>query len=129
MMHRMSASVFIAGSLAVLLGVAHSYVGERDVVRRILECPDLPPLWGGAVLMRRTVRFAWHLTSVAWLGAGALLMLFAARLVDASARLTVLVLGGIFLASAVVAFVGSRGRHPAWVICLTIAAAAWYGTR
>jgi hypothetical protein len=125
----MSASVFIAGGLAVLLGIAHSYVGERRVVRTILDRPDLPALWGSAVLMRRTLRFAWHLTSVAWLGAGALLILFAGHLAEPPARLGVLVHGGIFLASAVVAFVGSRGRHPAWAICLAIAAAAWYGAR
>jgi hypothetical protein len=125
----MSASVFIAGGLAVLLGIAHSYVGERRVLPSILDRPDLPPLWGSTVLMRRTLRFAWHLTSVAWLGGGALLVLLAGRLSEPSARLGVLVLGGIFLASAVVAFVGSRGRHPAWAICLAIALAAWYGAR
>jgi hypothetical protein len=122
----MSASVLIAGGIAVLLGIAHSFVGERRVVRTILDRPDLPPLWGSTVLMRRTVRFAWHLTSVGWLGAGALLILFAGRMDEPGARLGVLVLGGIFLASAVVAFVGSRGRHPAWVICLAVTAAAWY---
>jgi hypothetical protein len=125
----MNASVLIAGVLAVLLGVAHSYVGERSVVRAVVSRPDLPPLWGSAVLMRRTLRFAWHLTSVAWLGAGALLILFAGHLAEPPTRLGVLVHGGIFLASAVVAFVGSRGRHPAWAICLAIAAAAWYGAR
>ena len=125
----MSASVLIAGSLAILLAVAHSYVGERRVVGPVLARSDLPSLWSSLSLMRRTLRFAWHLTSVAWLGAGALLLFLAGRLAEPGARIGVRILAATFLASAIVAVVESRGRHPAWLICLAIAGAAWYGAR
>ena len=125
----MSASVLLAGGLAIALGLAHSVIGERRVVSRLCARPDVPPLWGSAELMRRTVRFAWHLTSIAWITAGALLLVFAGRLREGSARVGVLVIAGSFLASAALAFVVSRGRHPAWAVCLAIAVAAWLGAR
>ena len=125
----MSAPVVAAGGLALALGVAHSVIGGRRVVGPVCARPDLPPLWGSAELMRRTVAFAWHLTSIAWIGAGALLLVFASRLPEQSARLGVRVIAGTFLASAALAFVVSRGRHPAWAVCLAIAAAAWLGAR
>jgi hypothetical protein len=124
-----SASVLLAGGLAIALGVAHSVVGERRVVGPICARPELPPLWGSAELMRRTVRFAWHLTSIAWLAAGALLLVFAGRVPEPTALLGVRVIAASFLVSAVLALLWSRGRHPAWVICLAIAAAAWLGAR
>jgi hypothetical protein len=125
----MSAPVALAGALAIALGLAHSVIGELRVVGPICARPDVPPLWGRAELMRRTVRFAWHLTSIAWITAGALLLVFAGRLLEQTALLGVRVIAASFLASAALAFVVSRGRHPAWVVCLAIAAAAWLGAR
>jgi hypothetical protein len=125
----MSAPLIAAGVLSVLFGVAHSYVGERRVVRFLCGRPDVPPLWGSVALMRRTIRFAWHLTSIAWVGSGALLFLFARHLAEPSARIGARVIAGTFLVSAVAAFLWSRGRHPAWAICLVIAVLAWLGAR
>jgi hypothetical protein len=78
--------------------------------------------------MRQTIRFAWHLTSIAWIGCGVLLLVFAPRHAEPTAQLGVRVIAGTFLASAVAAFLWSRGRHPAWAICLVIAVAAWFGS-
>jgi hypothetical protein len=118
----------VAGILAILLGLAHSYVGERRVVAPLCAREDLPPLWGSASLMRRTIRFAWHLTSLAWIGCGALLLFFARHTGERTAQLGARIIAGTFFASAVAAFLWSRGRHPAWAICLVIAIAAWLGS-
>ena len=125
----MSALLIAAGVVSVLFGAAHSYVGERRVVEFLCDRPDLPPLWGSVGLMRRTIRFAWHLTSIAWVGSGALLLLFARHPAEPIAQLGVRVIAGMFFASAIAAFLWSRGRHPAWAICLVIAVLAWLGVR
>lgn len=117
-----------AGILSILFGLAHSYVGERRIVALLYNRPDLPPLWGSVALMRRTIRFAWHLTSIAWIGSGTLLILFGRHVAEPSVRIGVRVIAGTFLVSACAAFLWSRGRHPAWAICLVIAVAAWFGS-
>ena len=54
--------------LAVLLAAAHSYLGERYILIRLFRREDLPKLFGGGTeFTTRTLRFAWHLTSVAWI--------------------------------------------------------------
>lgn len=123
----MSTLLIAAGVLSILFGVAHSYVGERRVVALLCGRSDLPPLWGSVALMRRTIRFAWHLTSIAWIGSGALLLLFARHPAEPTARIAIRVIAGTFLVSAGIAFLISRGRHPAWAICLAIAVLAWVG--
>jgi hypothetical protein len=125
----MSAPLVAAGVVSILFGVAHSYVGERRVVGLLCDGPDLPPLWGSVALMRRTTRFAWHLTSIAWVGSGALLLVFARHPAEPSARIGARVIAATFLVSAAAAFLWSRGRHPAWAICLVIAVLAWLGAR
>ena len=62
-----------AGALA-LLGIIHSYLGERFVLSRILALPDLPKLRGSREYMQSLLRWAWHLTSVAWWGTAATLV-------------------------------------------------------
>jgi len=43
----MSVPLLVASVVAVLLGVAHSYLGERYVLVRLLRRDDLPRLFGG----------------------------------------------------------------------------------
>ena len=62
----MNTAFLIAAALAVLLGVAHSYLGERYILTRLFRRGDLPRLFGGVEFTQQTLRFAWHLTSVAW---------------------------------------------------------------
>jgi hypothetical protein len=50
-------------------GLAHSVLGERYVLMRLFRRTDLPKLFRGAELTIRTLRFAWHLTTIAWQGA------------------------------------------------------------
>jgi hypothetical protein len=116
----------VAAALAVSLAAAHSYLGERCVIIRLLRRADLPKLFGSTEFTKRTLRFAWHLTSVAWLGFGALLAMLAvagAGTRQAEAR----VISGTFALSGIVALVGSRGRHVSWVFFFAIAALVWFG--
>ena len=112
-----------AAGLAILVGAVHSVLGERYILVRLFRRGDLPHLFGGDVFTRRTLRFAWHLTSVAWWGFAALLLLlpFAPPLTRIADTVAV-----TFFVSAVVTFLGSRGRHLAWALFLAIAALSWF---
>ncbi len=126
----MNVYLTIAASLFALLGLAHSYLGERYIIIRLLRRQDLPRLFGSDLFTRHTIRMAWHLTTVACLGFTALL-LAAARTDGAGlprAQLG-LVVAVTCLAASLVAGVGTRGRHLSWLVLLSIAILAWIGTR
>ena len=124
----MNSALLAAAGLILALGLVHSLLGERYILVRLFRRTDLPRLFGSDLFTRRTLRFAWHLTTVVWFGVGAVLFHLARP-----ERPSVSALGAILavtsVASALVALVGSRGRHPAWVVFLAIAALVWLGTR
>lgn len=119
----MSIWLWVATLLALGVGLAHSYLGERYILVRLFRRENLPHLFGSDVFTKRTLRFAWHLTSVAWCGAAVTIRVLARG--DAAGGLRTI--GGMFVVSAVVTAAGSRGRHFAWPVLLLIGAAAWLG--
>ena len=111
--------LWLAVALFALLGVAHSYLGERYLLIRLFRRADLPKLLGSEEFTKRVLRFAWHLTSVAWLGFALLIITSATGNPDASLR----VIAATAALSSVVALIGSRARHLSWVIFALIALA------
>ncbi len=123
----MTLALDIAAALIVAVALGHSYLGERFILIRLFRRDDLPKLFGGTEFTRRTLRFAWHITSLAWLGLAAVLVLIArARATPAALGLAV---GLTFLAHCLVALVGSRGRHLSWIVFLAIGVLAICATR
>jgi hypothetical protein len=120
----MNALLFLAAALALLLAAAHSYLGERYILIRLLRRTDLPRLFGGAEFTKQTLRFAWHLTSVAWVGFAALLAVRALAPAG-SWKAEGQVISVTFAVSGFAALVGSRGRHLSWVGFFAIAALVW----
>ena len=115
----------VAAILVVLLGIAHSVLGERYILTRLFR-RDLPKLFGGSDFTRNTLRFAWHLTTVLAFALGTALWLLAG---SASPELVVRVLGSFLVASGFLPLVLTRGRHLSWLVlfaagglCLTWAA-------
>ncbi|HET6404241.1 MAG TPA: hypothetical protein VFH78_06300 [Candidatus Thermoplasmatota archaeon] len=104
----------LAAFLIASISLAHSYLGERYILIRLFRRPDLPKLFGSDRFTKRTLRFAWHITSVAWLGLAA--ALFWEPRVAVSAA---------FAVSAVVSLAGARGRHYSWIVFGAIAALTW----
>ena len=99
-------------------------LGERYILMRLFRRGDLPHLLGSDWFTRRTLRFAWHLTSVAWLGLAGVLIVLASD--GAPARDTLLrIVATTFAISAVIAALGSRGRHLSWIVFTAIALLAW----
>jgi hypothetical protein len=117
-------TLLIASALLVAIAAAHSYLGERYILIRLFRREDLPRLRGSDSFTKKTLRFAWHITSVAWLGFAAILVVLARHSMPASpvAR----VVGATFLVSAAVSGFGSRGRHYSWIVFLAIGLLAWF---
>jgi hypothetical protein len=122
------ATLLIAAVLLLLLGLVHSVLGERYILVRLFRRDNLPRLFGSDVFTKRTLRFAWHLTTVVWLGVAVLLVRLAGAQTLGAPEIggTVAATAGV---SALVALVGSRARHPAWIVFLVVAGLVWAGTR
>jgi hypothetical protein len=118
-------SPFLAAGavLAFGIGLAHSVLGERYILVRLFRRRDLPKLFGADTFTRRTLRFAWHLTTLAWWGFAAQMAL-ASRAPAAQSPL-LQAIAWTFLASALLGLAVTRGRHLAWPVLLAIAACAW----
>jgi hypothetical protein len=134
--------LYLAAILLFLLGLAHSLLGERYILMRLFRQNGLPKLFGGTRFTRRTLRFAWHLTTVAWWGLAALLGLLAqnrlgpnsdfqnsvfqnSALSNNSLEGSVLtVIGWTMLLSGLLPLFLTRGRHLSWVVLLLVGALA-----
>ena len=111
-------ALHVSAFLLLAVGVAHSYLGERYILVRLFRRDNLPRLFGGTEFTVRTLRFAWHVTSVAWLGFAGILLLLAQ---DAATPGNLgLVIGLTFLLHGLIAVVGSRGRHLSWPVFLAV---------
>ena len=122
----MRLSLLIAAGLTTLIAAAHSYLGERYILIRLFRRPDLPKLFGGVEFTKQTLRFAWHITSIAWLGLAALMALLASS-PGAGERTHARLIAAIFGLSGVAALLGSKGRHLSWIVFFAIAALVWFG--
>ena len=120
----MNPALFLAAALLALTAFAHSVLGERYILRRLFRRSDLPRLFGSDWFTRRTLRFAWHVTSVAWLGFAALLVVLAGG--DApGGDLVLKAVAATFLVTAAIAGLASRGRHLSWPVFLAVAVLTW----
>lgn len=120
----MHTGLIVAAASLGAVAVAHSWLGERYILIRLFRRSDLPRLFGSDWFTRRTLRFAWHVTSLAWLGFAALLASLAGGAQPTRAGV-LQTAAATFGATAAVALVGSRGRHLSWVAFLAIALLAW----
>ena len=108
----MSAAEFVVAGCLIVLGVAHSALGESDILRPLFraEWTTDMPRWA----LERVLRFAWHITSIAWFA-------LAAIVVGADALITV---GFMSVLSAAIIFIMLRG-HLAWPLFLLAGLAAF----
>ena len=64
----MTSLLYITAFLTFTIGVAHSVLGERYILIRLFRRNNLPKLFGGPEFTILTLRFAWHITTIAWWG-------------------------------------------------------------
>lgn len=112
-----SPELIIAATLAIGISLVHSGLGEKYILRRLFR-QELPKIFGNDAFTKQTLRFAWHLTSVAWIGLGI-------TLTSTPNKETVRLIGSIFAISALFPLIATRGKHLAWIIFLTIAVLCW----
>ena len=56
---------FIAAAVLVVgIGIAHSWLGERYILMRLFRRQNMPHLLGSDDFTKRTLRFAWHITTL-----------------------------------------------------------------
>lgn len=115
-----------AGGLAVLIGITHSYLGETRILRPMYAQYKLPVLRGSDRATKNVLRFAWHLTSVAWAGLGGVMFAIASPAPNPIAC-ALRVIAVTFAIHALVTAGMSRGRHYAWIVFTAIAVLAWLG--
>ena len=120
--------LILAAALAVSIAAAHSILGERYILIRLFDRGCLPQLFGSDVFTKQTLRFAWHLTTAAWIGFAVLLIVCANQVGEPSGEMIVKAIGLVFLVSALLSLVITRGRHLSWIVFLAIAMAAWFGS-
>ena len=118
-------ALYFAAVLLVAISLAHSLLGERYVLRRLERLDQLPRLvLGGREMMAALLRFAWHITSIAWLGFAAILVLGAHNALSNQSVAWVIAI--IFGFSGSVSLVAGRGRHYSWTVFLAVGGIALF---
>ena len=114
-----------AATLCFVIGIIHSYLGERFILIRLFRSSRIPPLFGNDFFTRRTLRFAWHLTTIAWWGLGYLTWAVSRHPADPT-RVVLMTVGTVFFFSGAVAFGFSKGKHLSWIVFWAIAGLVFY---
>ena len=119
--------LYLAALLLLATGIAHSYLGERYILIRLFRRDDLPKLFGGTSFTIGTLRFAWHLTTVAWWGFAYMLITIAGPGLDSDHVLKSIAV--VALVSGFLPLVFTRGRHLSWMVFFVVAALALLSLR
>ncbi len=123
----MNTYLLFAGILSVLLAIIHSLMGEKYFLPRLYK-PVLPFHLGTEIFINRTLRTAWHFVSLSWIGGGVALIYLAMSPHTELFTGFVWIVGGWYLASAVLSMVLSHGRHFSWVVLLIISLLTFLGS-
>lgn len=110
----------IAAILLFGLGLAHSVLGERFILTRLFRRDKLPLLFGAVEFTKRTLRFAWHVTTVLWWGMA--VILWRAATVPLTSDFVVQAIGYTAIACGILPLAITRGRHLSWLILFVIGA-------
>ncbi|MDO6720293.1 hypothetical protein Q4575_12820 [Psychrosphaera sp. 1_MG-2023] len=107
--------ILVASIILILIAFVHSYLGEKYILMRLFKRDNIPHLFGSDQFTKGTLRFCWHIMSVAALG-------FAAILHNASTSdvFTLKVIGVVFLLSALLAIWFTKGKHLSWIAFLIV---------
>ena len=113
----MNSLLLIAAILAILLGLAHSFLGERLIFSSWRKTPPAIPR-----AHRQIIWASWHvLTLLGW--AMAAILLWAAQNFDQIEKLRPVLLALVIILglSGLMVLYARRGRHPGWIVFMIIA--------
>ncbi|WP_166836167.1 hypothetical protein [Rheinheimera pleomorphica] len=108
--------LIIASLLLALCGLAHSILGERYILIRLFKRDNLPHIFGSDQFTKGTLRFAWHITSLAWFGFAALLVLLP------DSKILLVTVSIIFALSGLLSAYYTKGKHLSWLVFWVISA-------
>ncbi len=106
--------LLISSILLVFIGALHSYLGERYILIRLFKI-ELPKLFGSDIFTKQVLRFAWHLTTVAWFGFAAILSTLYFGSEDFISILLCIV-SLVFLISGAMSFGYTKGKHYSYLV-------------
>lgn len=116
--------LYAAAILTFAVGLVHSWLGERRLIGPLLAPDGQHGILARSGFARNVLRFAWHLTTIAWWAMGAVFVVLAASPIDGTARAVLGILATAMLVTGLLTLVVSRGRHLAWPVFLAIAGLA-----
>jgi len=118
--------LLVSSFLLFLIGIIHSYLGEKYILIRLFRRDNLPKLQGSDWFTKRVLRFAWHLTTLAWWGFAAILV-FLSTPSDNIREEVLITITAVFALSGVVSLFFSHGKHLSWLFFFGIASTSFYG--
>ena len=118
--------LIIGTILLLIIGIIHSYLGEKYILIRLFRREDLPKLLDSDWFTKRVLRFAWHLTSLAWWGFAAILYVLSTPNVNVQNEILIII-AVVFALSGIVSLSFTRGKHLSWMFFFIIAAMSYYG--
>ena len=120
----MNAALLVSAGLTALLGIVHSGLGEARLIGPLLAPEGRTGLLARSAKARSILRFAWHLTSLAWWGLAAVLGALALAAPGRSETAVLAVVAVTLASSGLIILATSRGRHLAWPVFLLAAGLA-----
>jgi len=123
----MNLMLLAGGLLSVLIGIVHSVLGEKLLLGPLFQRDDLPKLLGSATFTRRTLRFAWHLTTVLLLGIGSVVVALSLSQLEPHSAWILRVFAIVFAVCSIVSLIGARAKHFSWWVFLIISVLLWFG--
>jgi hypothetical protein len=119
----------VAAGLALILGLVHSILGELLIFRKFTK-DYLPVLVVSKDLVQRTLRATWHIPSVLAAGLSAILLRLSLPLstsipLEFIERAMVL----SFFASTLILVLLTKGKHPGWIVLLSITIFIYLGSK
>ncbi len=117
----MQVALCSAAALIILVGVIHSWLGEIKIIMPLLAIePRQGPL--KSAFIRKIIRFAWHITTLAWIGLALVLVALLPAPLGAQGKLAVIAIAATFFISGLMSLIISKGRHIAWPLFFLITA-------
>ena len=116
-----SHSLLAAATLTLIIGAVHSWLGERRLLGPLLAPARRQGMLASSGFARQVLRFAWHLTTLAWWGMAAMLVALGLGELNNGGRLVLAIIAVTLFLTGAVILVTSRGRHLAWPVFLAAA--------
>jgi hypothetical protein len=106
--------LIISALLLIFIGLVHSYLGEKHILTRLFK-RELPKLFGSDILTKQVLRFAWHLTTIAWFGFAAILVVLSSGSPDFF-KTSLYIISFVFLISGAMSFGYTKGMHYSYFV-------------